>query len=154
MNRLILAVLLVALVFAAGCTAPIRSGVYSVASTSIGPEELGGQFVLVQKGAMASASTPIILFPVGFPRDSELMEQVLSDHGGDLLTNVTLTSKVSVFIAFGSYKLDVVCDVWRRATAEEMGRLDSDELKTLDEIGELAYPRMTQAGSVVEGRGR
>jgi len=143
--------LLATVVLAVGCSAPVRSGVYTLASMSLGPDDLGDEFVLVKKGATGFGSTPIIIFPWGFPRDYDVMEKILEENGGDLLTNVTISSKTTLFIAFGSYQLDVVCDVWRKAGVGDMGSVPPDQLKRLDELGDVAYSRIALTPAIEIG---
>lgn len=136
----ILGLLLVPLV-AAGCSAPVRSGTYTVASTKHGADVLGSEFVLVKKSATGSASTPIILVPFGFPRDYEVMEKILEEHGGDILTNVKMTSSSTLFLFFGAYKLDVTCDVWKVAGSADAGGKSGERTFAISEIGDVDFVR-------------
>lgn len=139
-RRTALLVLLAALIAVGGC-APVRSGSYTLASTDLGAEDLGGEFVLVQKAATAQGATPVFFVPFSYPRDYEIMAQMLEEHGGDLLTNVTFTSSVSLFLGLiGQIELDIQADVWRKA--DGMSHVAPGELKTLDEIQGITFSRL------------
>lgn len=154
MKRVYLGLLLlplVALMFA-GC-APGRSGTFTIASTTMGANDLGGNFVLVQKDATASHTVPIVIFPFGVPQDYKAMEDILEDTGGDILANVRVTYKTTlVLFLFGSAKANVTCDVWRKAGPDDLGALSQDKLYSLEEIGKVDYSNIALVESPTEGR--
>jgi len=135
-NRLWLGLtgLLAIVVIAGGCTAPVRSGTYTLASTKHDASVLGSKFVLVEENAFGSASTPIIFFPFGFPRDYLVMDEVLTRYDGDLLTDIKFTSKSTVFVAFGAFQLKMTCDVWKLADRAALSGESGEHVYSLDEI--------------------
>lgn len=154
MRVIVVAALLAALVFAVGC-APVRSGTYTLASTSLGPDDLGGKFVLVEKGVTKTASNPIFIFQFGIPRDYKVIEDILEEHNGDLLTNLNITTKSNLFLFIvGSNSVTIECDVWRKASAGDYGNLPADQLKSLDEVGEVGYSRLPELALAGTGGAR
>ena len=140
MHKYMMSGLLLVAVVAAGCSAPVRSGNYTVASTKHDASVLGSEFVLVKKNATGTATTPIILFPFGFPKDYKVMKNILDENNGDILTNVKITTKITmVLFYFGATKLSITCDVWRLADHSDVG--GKAQTYDVSEIGKVEYVR-------------
>lgn len=111
MKKIILFILLT--LYAFSC-APIRSGTFTIASPDKDISIMGLKHKLVKKAATHTVSIPIFLFPWGTPpKDNEAMREILKEHDGDFLTNITVESKSEIILFFGSQKTIVTADVWK-----------------------------------------
>ncbi len=140
MRRCVVMSLLLGAVLALTSCAPIRSGTYTLASTTCGADVLGGKFILVAKNVTVTDTKPVFILPLGTPRDYKAMDEILATNKGDLLTNVRITSKsnlVYLIAAFGVQKVTVSADVWRLATIAEIADPAGRQLCTLDECSKL-----------------
>ncbi len=135
-------VLILMVVFGTGC-APVRSGVFTVASTKRSADVLGAKLVIVKKGATGSATVPIVFVPFGVPRDYAIMEEILLENGGDVLTNVNITNKVWVFLFFGANTINITCDVWKIADGQSSHRelnRDAHDVDMIDKVASMPAP--------------
>ena len=129
--------LVLMVVFGTGC-APVRSGVFTVASTKRSADVLGSTFVLVKRGATGSATVPIVFAPLGVPRDYKVMEDILMVYGGDVLTNVSITNKLWIFLFVGANTISITCDVWKIGDGYSSRRGLNEDVHDVDMIGKVA----------------
>ncbi|MBK8167255.1 MAG: hypothetical protein IPK64_15040 [bacterium] len=150
MRRLMILCLILAAMVALSSCAPARSGTFTVASTTCGADALGAKYVLVKKNATAVDSKPIFLFQLGMPRDYAAISKILKENNGDLLTNVRIYPQTTLFLfLFGSAKVTVSADVWRRATVAELADPDGRPLLSREDLGDAAALDGTPRGDTL-----
>ena len=87
----------------------------TVLSTKHDAGILGSKMTLVKKNASITRSIPVFLVPIGTVLDYESVENLLQQYDGDLVTNVTIKTRTTIVILFGSITVEVTGDVWKLA---------------------------------------
>mgnify|MGYP001250158524 CR=1 FL=1 len=93
-----------------GCSA--RIGDFSVISTK--NIDMDGEYELVGRDVKGTDMRPIILYiPTGTPTIENAIDDALESVGGDIMTDVIITSNVWWLYLYGEQKYIVVGDVWK-----------------------------------------